>query len=246
MITYKSKEDFLNMSIAGKVVKSIHEEIRNNAVEGVSLKELDLIAKKIIEISKCKSNFYQYRGYPSYICASPNDVVVHGIPSDYRLKDGDILSIDVGAVYNGLHADAATTYGIGNVSNDAIKLMETTESALLGAIDLVEDGQALGNIGEKINSIGEENSYGVVKEYIGHGIGFEMHEEPNVLNYGEKGKGIKLKKGMAICIEPMFNIGSPETYVEKDDWTVKTKDGSLSAHFEHTIGLTPDGVVVFT
>ena len=152
----------------------------------------------------------------------------------------------MGAVYNGLHADAATTYGIGNVSNDAIKLMETTESALLGAIDLVEDGQALGTIGEKINSIGEENSYGVVKEYIGHGIGFEMHEEPNVLNYGEKGKGIKLKKGMAICIEPMFNIGSPETYVEKDNWTVKTKDGSLSAHFEHTIGLTPDGVVVFT
>jgi len=246
MITYKSKEDFLNMSIAGKVVKSIHEEIRNNAIEGVTLKELDLIAKKIIEISKCKSNFYEYRGYPAYICASPNDVVVHGIPTDYRLKDGDILSIDVGAVYNGLHADAATTYGIGNVSNDAIKLMETTESALLGAIDLVQDGQALGTIGEKINFIGEENSYGVVKEYIGHGIGFEMHEEPNVLNYGEKGKGIKLKKGMAICIEPMFNIGSPETYVEKDDWTVKTKDGSLSAHFEHTIGLTPDGVVVFT
>ena len=125
-------------------------------------------------------------------------------------------------------------------------MIETTESALLEAINLVEDGQALGTIGEKINSIGEKKSYGVVKEYIGHGIGFEMHEEPNVLNYGEKGKGIKLKKGMAICIEPMFNIGSPETYVEKDDWTVKTKDGSLSAHFEHTIGLTPDGVVVFT
>ena len=246
MITYKSKEDFLNMSKAGKVVKSIHEEIRNNATEGVSLKELDLIAQKIIEISKCKSNFYQYRGYPSYICASPNDVVVHGIPTDYRLKDGDILSIDVGAVYRGLHADAATTYGIGNISNEAKKLIETTESALLEAINLVEDGQSLGTIGEKINSIGENNSYGVVKEYIGHGIGFEMHEEPNVLNYGEKGKGIKLKKGMAICIEPMFNIGSPETYVEKDDWTVKTKDGTLSAHFEHTIGLTPDGVVVFT
>ena len=246
MITFKSKEDFEKMARAGKAVKNIHEEIHNHAKEGVSLKELDSLAKNIIEASGCKSNFFEYRGYPSYICTSPNDVIVHGIPSDYKLKDGDILSIDAGAIFEGVHADAAVTYGIGNVSNEAQKLLDTTSLALSEAIKLVRDGQTLGTIGHKIKSIGEKNSYGVVREYIGHGIGFEMHEDPQIPNYGEKGKGIKLKEGMAICIEPMFNLGSEETYTEEDNWTVKTKDGSLSAHFEHTIGLTSNGVEVFT
>ena len=246
MITFKSKEDFEKMARAGKAVKNIHEEIHNHAKEGVSLKELDSLAKNIIEASGCKSNFFEYRGYPSYICASPNDVIVHGIPSDYKLNDGDILSIDAGAIFEGIHADAAVTYGIGNVSNEAQKLLDTTSLALSEAIKLVRDGQTIGTIGNKIKSIGEKNSYGVVREYIGHGIGFEMHEDPQIPNYGEKGKGIKLKEGMAICIEPMFNLGSEETYTEEDNWTVKTKDGSLSAHFEHTIGLTSNGVEVFT
>ena len=162
------------------------------------------------------------------------------------MNDGDILSIDAGAIFEGLHADAAVTYGIGNVSNEAQKLLDTTSLALSEAIKLVRDGQTIGTIGNKIKSIGEKNSYGVVREYIGHGIGFEMHEDPQIPNYGEKGKGIKLKDGMAICIEPMFNLGSEETYTEEDNWTVKTKDGSLSAHFEHTIGLTSNGVEIFT
>ena len=246
MITFKSKDDFRKMSKAGKVVRNIHEAIYDKAKVGISLKELDLVAKKVIEVSGCKSNFFGYRGYPAYICASPNDIIVHGIPSDYRLNDGDILSVDAGAIFEGLHADAAVTYGIGKISDEATELLETTKLALNEAIKLVEDGQSLGTIGHKIKSIGDEHSYGVVKEYIGHGIGFEMHEDPQVPNYGEKGIGLKLKEGMAICIEPMFNVGSAETFLEKDNWTVKSKDGSLSAHFEHTIGVTSNGIEVFT
>ena len=230
----------------GKVVKNIHEEIHSIAKVGTTLLELDLIAKKIIDSSGCKSNFFGYRGYPSYICASPNNVIVHGIPTKYSLKDGDILSIDVGAVFEGVHADAAVTYGIGEISSDAEKLLEVTKSALMESIKLVKSGQRLGTIGSLIESIGEKNSYGVVKEYIGHGIGFEMHEDPQVPNYGKKGTGFKLKKGMAICIEPMFNLGTSQTFVDTDGWTVKTKDGSISAHFEHTIGITSEGVEVFT
>lgn len=246
MITFKSKDDFRKMSKAGKVVRNIHEAIYDKAKVGISLKELDLVAKKVIEVSGCKSNFFGYRGYPAYICASPNDIIVHGIPSDYRLNDGDILSVDAGAIFEGLHADAAVTYGIGKISDEATELLEATKLALNEAIKLVEDGQSLGTIGHKIKSIGDEHAYGVVKEYIGHGIGFEMHEDPQVPNYGEKGIGLKLKEGMAICIEPMFNVGSAETFLEKDNWTVKSKDGSLSAHFEHTIGVTSNGIEVFT
>ena len=138
------------------------------------------------------------------------------------------------------------TYGIGEISSDAEKLLEVTKSALMESIKLVKSGQRLGTIGSLIESIGEKNSYGVVKEYIGHGIGFEMHEDPQVPNYGKKGTGFKLKKGMAICIEPMFNLGTSQTFVDTDGWTVKTKDGSISAHFEHTIGITSEGVEVFT
>ena len=246
MITFKSKDDFRKMSKAGKVVRNIHEEIYDKAKVGICLKELDLIAKKVIEVSGCKSNFFGYRGYPAYICASPNDIIVHGIPSDYRLNDGDVLSVDAGAIFEGLHADAAVTYGIGKISDEAEGLLDATKLALNEAIKLVGEGQSLGTIGHKIKSIGKEHSYGVVREYIGHGIGFEMHEDPQVPNYGEKGIGLKLKEGMAICIEPMFNIGSAETTLEKDNWTVKTKDGSLSAHFEHTVGLTSNGIEVFT
>ena len=246
MITFKSKDDFRKMSKAGKAVRNIHEEVYDKAKEGVSLKELDLVAKKVIEDSGCQSNFLGYRGYPAYTCISPNDVIVHGIPSDYKLNDGDILSVDAGAIFEGLHADAAVTYGIGKISDEAKKLIDKTKYALEEAIKLVDVNQSLGTIGHKIKSIGEKYSYGVVKEYIGHGIGFEMHEDPQVPNYGEKGIGLKLKEGMAICIEPMFNLGSAETSLEEDNWTVKTKDGSLSAHFEHTIGITTNGIEVFT
>jgi len=251
MLTYKTPEDFIKMTKAGKVVSNIHYEIYKSTKVGMKLKELDQIAKRIIEKSNVVSSFLGYpqpgvKDYPAYICASPNESIVHGIPNKYRVKDGDIISIDVGVSYEGYHADAAFTFGIGNVSDEDKQLMQITKHALNEAIKLVKDGQKLGTVGHKIDKIAKKNNYGNVRNYVGHGIGLEMHEEPQVPHYGEKNKGFELKTGMAICIEPMFNIGSEETVVDSDGWTVKTADSSKSAHFEHTIGLTEEGTSVFT
>ena len=251
MLTYKTSEDFRKMSRAGKVVSNIHYEIYKCTKPGMKLKELDDIAKRIIEKSNVVSSFLGYPqpgavDYPAYICASPNEVIVHGIPNDYIVRDGDIISIDVGVSYEGYHADAAFTFGIGEVSEEDKELMYITKHALNEAIKLVKDGQKLGTVGHKIDKIAIKNNYGNVRNYVGHGIGLEMHEEPQVPHYGKKNKGFELKTGMAICIEPMFNIGSEETVVDEDGWTVKTADSLKSAHFEHTIGLTEEGTSVFT
>jgi len=251
MITYKSTEDFQKMRNAGKVVSNIHYEIYKNTKEGMTLKELDDIAKNIIEKSNVVSSFLGYPqhgaiDYPAYICASPNDVIVHGIPNSTTIKDGDILSIDVGVSYKGYHADAAFSFGVGNISQEEQNLIDVTKFALEEAIKLVKDGQKLGTIGHKIDKIATRNNLGNVRNYVGHGIGQEMHEEPQVPHYGKKNRGFELKTGMAICIEPMFNLGSEDTKVDEDGWTVRTIDGKKSAHFEHTIGLTEEGVYVFT
>jgi len=246
MITFKSQEDFLNMEKAGRIVATIHSELREASTPGISLTTLDELAKSIVEKSGSTSSFLGYMGYPAYICASPNDVIVHGIPGKYILDEGDILSIDVGVSVNGYHADAALTYGVGKISAENQALIDVTRDALYAGIALVEDGQKLGTIGNKIEKIGNKFSYGVVKEYVGHGIGLEMHEDPQVPNYGKKNQGFTLKKGMAICIEPMFNIGSAQTKVDDDEWTVRTSDGSNSAHWEHTIGIMDDEVRIFT
>ena len=232
MITYKSNEDFMNMKKAGKIVATIHAELQNISLPGTKIETLDKKAEEIIKKSNAVSNFLNYRGFPSYICASPNDVIVHGIPKNFVIEEGDILSIDVGCTVNGFHADAALTYGIGQISSEDQKLIDVTKKALYEAIKLVKDGQKLGTIGNKIEKIGKKNSYGVVREYVGHGIGLEMHEDPQVPNYGIKNKGFKLKKGMAICIEPMFNLGTADTKVDADGWTVRTADGKKSAHWE--------------
>ncbi len=246
MITYKSKEDFNNMNKAGSIVASIHSELEYSSIPGSKLEDLDTLAEEIIKKSNCVSSFLNYRGYPSFICASPNDVIVHGIPRNYIIEEGDLLSIDVGVSVNGFHADAAITYGIGKTSQENQALIDTTKQALYEGIKLVGDGQKIGTIGNKIEKIGKNNSYGVVREYVGHGIGLEMHEDPQIPNYGVKGKGFTLKTGMAICIEPMFNQGSAETKVDDDNWTVRTVDGQNSAHFEHTRGITEEGTSVFT
>jgi methionyl aminopeptidase len=177
---------------------------------------------------------------------SPNDVIVHGIPSEYRLEEGDILSVDAGAIYQGFHGDAAFTIGIGEISDESKHLIDTTEEAMWAGIRQVRQGNRLGDIGAAVARIGSEHGYGVVEEYVGHGIGRQMHEEPQVPNYGEPGTGMKLRKGMALCIEPMFNIGRRHTKVDPDGWTVRTADGSLSAHWEHTVAITPDGPMIFT
>jgi methionyl aminopeptidase len=241
MITIKSRREFAKMQRAGAAVAAVHKAVREAAGPGVSLLALEDIGARVIADHGCTSSFLNYLGsYPATLCLSPNDVIVHGIPNDYRLGEGDILSVD------GFHGDAAFTMGIGQVSAEAQHLIDVTEEGMWAGIREVRKGNRLGDIGAAIHAVGEANGYGVVQEYVGHGIGREMHEEPQVPNYGSPGSGLKLKSGMALCIEPMFNGGSQETKVDADGWTVRTKDGSLSAHWEHTVAITPEGPMVFT
>lgn len=246
MITIKSRREFAKMAQAGAAVSAVHRAVREAAMPGVTLLELDRIGAEVIASHDCTPSFLGYLGYPSNLCLSPNDVIVHGIPDDYRLQEGDILSVDAGAIYQGFHGDAAFTMGIGEISEEAQHLIDVTEEGMWAGIRQVDKGNRLGDIGSAVHEVGTSHGYGVVEEYVGHGIGREMHEEPQVPNHGEAGKGMKLKTGMALCIEPMFNIGRRHTKVDPDGWTVRTFDGTLSAHFEHTVAITPDGPQVFT
>jgi len=247
VITIKSKREFAKMQKAGAAVAAIHEAVRETAAPGVPLLALEEISARILEDRGCASSFLGYHGtYPATLCLSPNDVIVHGIPTSHRLEEGDILSVDAGAIFEGFHGDAAFTMPIGRVSREAQDLIDVTEEALWAAIRQVRKGYHLGDIGAVVAEVGKSNGYGVVEEYVGHGIGRQMHEEPQVPNYGQRGQGLRLRTGMALCIEPMFNIGDKHTTVDDDGWTVRTRDGSLSAHWEHTVCLTPDGPEVFT
>jgi len=246
MITIKKDEDFARMRHAGTVVARIHEALREKAAPGVSLIELDRIAAGIIEDGGCVPNFLNYHGFPANTCLSVNEEIVHGIPSERTLKDGDILSVDAGAIFEGWHADAAVTFPVGDVPGDATRLIETTERAMWVAIEMSVAGTRLGDIGAAISGVAAPQGYGVVRTHTGHGIGLQMHEDPQVPNYGKPGKGMRLREGMAICIEPMFNLGTHETRTLDDGWTVVTADGSLSAHWEHTVAITASGPQVLT
>ena len=246
MITIKSDEDFARMRRAGTVVARIHEALRDKAAPGVSLIELDRIAARIIDEGACTPNFLNYHGFPANTCLSVNEEIVHGIPSERVLANGDILSVDAGAIFEGWHADAAVTFPIGEVPDETARLIETTERAMWVAIEMSRAGTRLGDIGVAISGVAEVEGYGVVRTHTGHGIGLQMHEDPQVPNYGKPGKGMRLREGMAICIEPMFNLGTHETKTLDDGWTVVTADGSLSAHWEHTVAITADGPQVLT
>ena len=246
MITIKNEKEFEKMAVAGRCVAAVHEAVAEAADIGVSLLELDEVAADVIRDRDCKASFLGYHGFPANICASPNDVIVHGIPSKYKLKDGDIISIDAGAIYEGYHGDAAITFGVGEISDEAAKLLDVTERALWAGIDQVMHGAKTGDIGHAVEEVAIPHGYGVVREYVGHGIGRAMHESPQIPNYGTPGSGHRLKKGMAICIEPMFNLGDESTRTEDDGWTVVTGDGSISAHFEHTVAITANGPLVTT
>ncbi len=245
-MTMKSAADFEKMKVAGSVVAAVHAAVREAAVPGVTMLELDAIAHEVIRKADCRPSFLGYHGFPASICSSPNEVIVHGIPDGYKLRDGDILSIDAGAIYDGWHGDAAFTMAIGEVSPEAKQLIEVTEQGLWAGIAAARPGNRLGDVGAAISAVAAPHGYGVVREYIGHGIGRQMHEAPDVPNYGKKGRGLKLKAGMAIAIEPMFNLGTAETSVLDDGWTVITQDGKLSAHWEHIVLITDDGPVVST
>jgi len=246
VITIKDEAGFASMRTASRTVAKVLTALREAAVPGVSMVDLDEIAAGIIRDRGCTPSFLGYHGYPATICTSPNDVIVHGIPDGYTLQEGDILSVDVGAIYEGYHGDAARTFAIGEVPSEVEKLLHATEESMMAGIAQVKAGARIGDIGFAVQQVAEAAGFSVVREYVGHGIGEQMHEEPQIPNYGETGKGMKLKKGMAICIEPMVNMGDWRTELQDDGWTVTTADGSLSAHFENTVAITPDGVEVMT
>jgi methionyl aminopeptidase len=234
------------MRKAGKVVAEMHEATRAAIRPGVTTMELNDVAADVLAKRGARSNFLNYHGFPAVICTSPNDMIVHGIPGDYRLKEGDIISVDCGAIIEGYHGDAAYTAGVGEVSAAAQKLMEVTERSLWAGIDQLTIGNRLHEVGRAVQRVAESAGYSVVREYVGHAIGTEMHESPQVPNYWPGSPGPTLKEGMVFAIEPMVNVGTYETYVLDDDWSVMTSDGKLSAHFEHTIAVTDNGPEVFT
>jgi methionyl aminopeptidase len=242
----RSAEEIAKMRRAGKVVAEMHAVTREAAKPGVTTAELDRLAREVIERRGARSNFLNYRGFPAVICTSPNDMIVHGIPGDYVLSDGDILSIDCGAIIEGYHGDAAFTMAIGDVTPQAAQLIEVTERSLWAGIEQLKDGNRLHEVGRAVQKVAEAAGFTVVREYVGHAIGTAMHEEPQVPNYWPGQGGPVLKPGMVFAVEPMVNAGGPATELLGDGWSVVTADGSLSAHFEHTIAVTEDGPEVLT
>jgi methionyl aminopeptidase len=234
------------MRKAGRVVAEMHARIREAIRPGVTTADLDRVGREVIERNGARSNFLNYHGYPAVICTSPNDVIVHGIPGDRRLEEGDIVSIDCGAIVQGYHGDAANTWPVGEITEEARKLLEVTERSLWAGIAEMRDGNRMSDIGHAVQTVAEGAGFSVVREYVGHAIGTAMHEKPEVPNYGPPGKGPRLRSGNVFAVEPMVNLGSPATRLLDDGWTVKTADGSLSAHFEHTIAITDDGPEVLT
>lgn len=247
MITRKSREQIALMRRAGTVVAEMHAECIRVAKPGATTLDVDRVAREVIDRRGARSNFLGYHGFPAVVCTSPNDVIVHGIPSDsVVLEEGDILSIDCGAIIEGWHADAAVTIPIGEIDAESQRLIDVTRRSLEAAIEQVVGGRRLGDIGAAVEGIAEAAGFTVVREYVGHGIGTAMHEEPQVPNYGPAGRGLRLREGIVLAIEPMVNAGGPETRVLDDGWTVVTRDGRRSAHFEHTIAVGEHGPEVLT
>jgi len=242
----RTPDEIAIMRRAGKVVAEMHECIREAIRPGITTLELDKIGREVIERRGARSNFLGYHGFPAVICSSPNDMIVHGIPGPYRLEEGDIISIDCGAIIQGWHGDAAFTAPVGQVSEEAAKLIKVTEESLYAGIDQMVDGNRISDIGHAVQTVAEAAGFSVVREYVGHAIGTAMHEKPEVPNYGDPGKGPKLRVGNVYAVEPMVNVGGVGTRLLDDGWSVVTADGSLSAHWEHTIAITDDGPEILT
>jgi len=234
------------MRQAGRIVAAVLEVLSKQIKAGMKTKELDVIAAREVARLGGTPSFKGYHGYPANVCVSVNDEVVHGIPGERTLKEGDIVSLDMGAIYKGYQGDAAVTVGVGEITPQARELINTTREALQAGIATVHDGARLGDISAAVQRYAESRGYGVVREYSGHGIGRDMHEEPQIPNFGPAGTGPVLRKGMTLAIEPMGNIGDWRTRTAEDHWTVLTADGSLSAHFEHTIAVLESGAEVLT
>lgn len=241
MVTLKRPEEIEKIRVSNIIVAEILQELRGIVKPGITTKELDLYSEELARRKKAKPAFKGYHGYPFSLCASVNCVVVHGMPSEYVLVAGDILSMDFGVCHDGYYGDAAITVPIGKVSDEATRLMRCTEDALYHAIRQAVPGNRLGDISAACQENVEAAGYSVVRDYVGHGIGRHLHEEPQVPNYGTKGRGLELKAGMVLAIEPMVNQGTYRVKLLQDGWTVVTEDGRLSAHFEHTVAITEKG-----
>ena len=247
MIVCRSASELQRMRRANVLVAEILAELAAEARPGVSTADLDRLAEKRVMAAGAVPAFKGYRGYPATLCASVNDEVVHGIPSEARrLNDGDIVSLDMGVQLDGFYGDSAVTVGVGKISEDAEALLGVTEEALYRGIDAARVGGRLSDIGHAIQSWVEEHGFSVVREFVGHGIGTKLHEEPQIPNYGQPGRGPRLAEGMVLAIEPMVNLGRAAVKVLPDGWTAITRDGSLSAHFEHTVAITADGPMILT
>lgn len=246
MITIKSPREIKFMKIAGEIVGNTHHYLEKYIKPGITTKELDRLAEDFIIKSGATPSFKNLYGFPGSICISINEEVVHGIPGTRKLKNGDIVTLDIGACYKGYHGDSAWTYAVGTISNEKAELMKETEEALYKGLSVIKEGAHLGDIGAAIEEYALKHHLGVVKELTGHGIGSAVHEDPDVPNYGKKGTGPVLKEGMTIAVEPMLNLGTADVFMLDDDWTIITADELPSAHYEHTVLVTKDGYTILT
>jgi methionyl aminopeptidase len=246
MIYKKSPEEIASMREGGVILARTLDRLEEALRPGITTKELDEIAERSITDAGAQPSFKGYRGFPASICTSPNHVIVHGIPDKTVLKNGDIISLDVGVYFKGFHVDSAWTFPVGDVDPRAAELLKVTEASLDAAIEQSKPGKRLGDVGFAVEQTAEAAGFAIVREYAGHGVGRALHEEPWVPNYGPPGRREMLAPGMVVAIEPMVNLGGAETKLLEDKWTVVTADGSLSAHFEHTVAITPEGHEVLT
>jgi methionyl aminopeptidase len=250
VIALKSAREIEIMRHANVIVAEVLCELRQRVAPGVTTLELDAIAEELTLKKKAIPAFKGYnvagRVYPRCLCASVNEEIVHGIPSNRALREGDIIGLDYGVIYDGYYGDSAVTVGVGRVSDESQRLMEVTEQALYKGIEQLYDGKRLGDLGHAVQQCAESAGYSVVRAFVGHGIGRKLHEEPPVPNYGEPDRGIRLREGMVLAIEPMVNVGGCEVEIKEDGWTAVTKDGSLAAHFEHSVAITKDGPIILS
>ena len=234
------------MARAGRVVAETHALVGEHVRPGVTTGELDRLAEEFIRSQGGVPTFLGYKGFPASLCLSPNDMVVHGIPGEYRLDEGDILSVDVGVTLDGYIADSAYTFGVGEVESEAQRLLDSAQDALDAGIEQAQVGNRVGDISHAVQLVVERAGFSVVRSLVGHGVGRYYHEDPHIPNFGEPGRGPLLSEGMTIAIEPMITAGSADVYVHDDDWSISTEDGSLSAHFEHTVAVTAEGPEILT
>lgn len=246
MISIKTPREIELLRIAGEITGSTHNYLKQFIKPGITTKELDKLAEDYIVKRGATPSFKGYSGFPGSICTSVNNEVVHGIPGNRKLKNGDIISIDIGACYKGYHGDSAWTYPVGTISKDKEYLLKHTEAALYEGLKVIKAGIRVGDIGYAVSKYANAHKLGVVKELVGHGVGNHLHEEPDVPNYGKEHTGPLLKAGMVIAVEPMLNLGTAEVFILDDDWTIITGDDKPSAHFEHTVLITDDGYEILT